>query len=87
MTPIKNQIVFKPLPSEEKSDSGFYIPENARAVNNKGVIVKVGEGTTKNPMRLKEGVIAYRTKDWGEPFFENNELFFLMDENAILATE
>lgn len=87
MNPIRTQIVFKPLPSDEKSDSGFFIPENARSINNKGIIVKVGAGTSKTPMRLKEGVVAYRVKDWGEPFIEKDELYFLMDESAILATE
>ena len=87
MQPIKNQIVFKPLPSAEKSDSGLFIPENARAVSNKGTITEVGRGTSQKPMRLKVGQTAFRVKDWGEGFIMDNELYFLMDESAILATE
>lgn len=84
---LHNQILFKPLPSEEKTDSGLFVPENAIAVSNKGIIAQVANGTKKRPMKLKEGQVAYRVKDWGNDIMINNELYFLMDENAILATE
>lgn len=87
MQPVRNQILFKPLPADEISLQGLFIPENAREVNNKGVIVKVGKGLPKRPMKLKEGDVCYRVKDWGEPLIANGELYFLMDENAILAKE
>lgn len=84
---LRNQILFKPLPANEVSISGLYIPENARAISNKGVIVKTGYGSLKNPMRLKNNQIVYRVKDWGEPIEVNGELHFMMDEKAIIATE
>lgn len=87
MKPILNQIIFKPFPSEEITESGFYVPENARQINNKGTIVSVGEGTKKRPMRLKEGMVGYRVKDWGLGFNMNGEIYFLMDEAAIIAIE
>lgn len=87
MKPTLSQILFKPLPSEEYSEAGLLIPETAREVNNKGTIVAVGNGTKKNPMRLKVGMVAHRVKDWGEPIIKDNELYFLMDERAIIAIE
>lgn len=87
MIPVKSQIVFKPLPSSEKTDSGLFIPETARQISNKGIIVSVGNGTTKRPMRLKEGMTAYRVASWGEGFVIDGEIYFLMEQDAILAIE
>jgi hypothetical protein len=38
-------------------------------------------------MRLKEGMVCYRVKDWGEPIELEGQLHFIMDEKAIIATE
>lgn len=87
MTPKGNNILFKPFASPEFSENGLLIPETARQPNNKGTIVKVGEGTKKQPMRLKEGMVGYRVKNWGEPIIIDNEIYYLMDERAIIAVE
>ncbi len=82
MTPILNQILFKPLPSDEISEFGLFIPETARKPSDKGIIVKVGRGTAKQPMTLKEGMTAFRVKDWGQEIMIGNELHFLMDSGT-----
>ena len=82
-----NKILFRPLPSNEVSQAGLYIPENAREISNKGIIVKTGAGTDKKLMRLKEGTVAYRVKDWGNEVEIDGQLHFIMDEQAIIATE
>lgn len=87
MTPIGNQILFKPLLSNEISEGGLFIPETARKPSNKGTIVLVAKGTSLKPMKLKEGMVVYRVKDWGQEIMINNELHFLMDQGAILAKE
>lgn len=87
MKPIRNQIVFKPFITEEKTNSGFFVPENARKPMDKGVIVAVGNGSKDRPMRLKKGQIAYRVHQWGTAFEMNGEKLYLMEDNAILATE
>lgn len=86
MTPIRNNILFKPLPSEEFIN-GLFIPESARKINDKGIVVKVGAGTEKRPMKLKEGMLAHRVKDWGQQILIDSELHFIMDEKAVLAIE
>ena len=87
MQPLHNNILFKPLPSNEVSEAGLFIPETARTPSDKGIIVKVGNGTEKRPMRLKEGTIAHRAKAWGTEVLIDGELHFIMDEGAILAIE
>ena len=82
-----NQILFRPFPATELNDFGLYIPETARKTSNKGVIAKTGKGSNKKPMRLEEGMVCYRVKDWGEPIELEGQLHFIMDEKAIIATE
>lgn len=86
MTPIKNQILVKPFPSDEVSEGGIFVPESARKTSHKMRIVKVGSGTKDKPMRLKEGQTAFRVKDWGTDVLIDGELHFLMEQDAILAT-
>lgn len=85
MTPIRNQILFKPFPPEEKSLGGIFVPESARQVNNKGTIVSVGNGTKARPMIFKPGTNAIRVRDWGEDVLIDGDLHFIMDMDSILA--
>lgn len=87
MNPVRTQVLFKPFPSEEYTLSGFFVPETAREINNKGTIVKVGAGTKGKPMKLKEGMTVYRVLNWGQEVIIDGQLHFLMDQNAILAAE
>lgn len=87
MTPIRNQILFKPFASEEISLGGIFVPESARKVNNKGVIKSVGVGTKSRPMKLKPGDKGIRVKDWGLEILIDGERHFIMDMDAIIALE
>ena len=83
--PIKSNILFKPFLTEEKTDGGLIIPDTVRGESDKGIIVKVGNGTKIKPMKLKEGMIAFRVHQWGEPIDDNGERFYLMEDAAIIA--
>jgi len=85
MTPIKNQILFKPFMVEEKTEGGIFVPDSFRAESDKGEIVAVGKGTKKNPMYLKKGDIGFRVHKWGTQVKINDESFYLMEDSAILA--
>lgn len=85
--PILQNIIVKPFKSEEVSDGGIFVPESYRSVNNKVMVVATGNGTIKKPMRLKEGDIGFRVKDWGEPMIIDGELHYLMDQAAIIALQ
>lgn len=87
MKPVLSQVLFKPFPSEDVTESGLFIPENARSISNKGTIVATGNGTKDKPMRLKVDDVVYRTKDWGTGFTLDGEIYFLMDEAAIIALD
>lgn len=83
--PIRNQLVFKPFLTDNITKSGFIIPDSCRKESSKGEIVAVGAGTVKTPMQFKGGEIVFRVKDWGTPFQENGETFYLMEQADIRA--
>jgi co-chaperonin GroES (HSP10) len=87
MTPIRNQVLVRPLPTEEVSEGGIFVPLSARKPSNKVMIVKTGNGTKDRPMNLKKGQVGYRVKDWGMDVMIDGELHFIMDSGAILATD
>jgi chaperonin GroES len=84
--PIRNQILVKAFKEDEMSSGGIIVPENARKDGNKVKIVAVGSGTPKRPMKLKPDMIGFRVTKWGVPIEENGELYYLMEDVAILAT-
>lgn len=85
MTPIRTQILFKPFPPDSVSTGGIIVPDSVQEVNNKGMIVKVGNGTKDKPMKLIPGQIGYRVKGWGLEIIIDGELHVIMDQDAILA--
>lgn len=86
LKPIRNQILVKAFKEDEMSSGGIIVPENARREGNRVRIVAVGSGTPRRPMKLKPDMIGFRVKDWGVPVEDNGELYYLMEDVAILAT-
>ena len=87
ITPVRNQVLVNPYPSDAVTVGGIIVPDNCKQISNKVRIVAVGGGTKDKPMRLKVGQTGFRVKDWGIEVLVNGELHFLMEDNAILAVE
>jgi chaperonin GroES len=86
MQPIRNNILVKPFDADNVSEGGIIVPDSVKKPSNKVMVIAVGNGTEKRPMKLRPGMIGYRTKDWGLEVIWNNELHYLMNDEAILAT-
>lgn len=84
--PIRNQVLVKAFKEDEVSAGGIIVPESLRKYGCRVEIIDVGSGTKNRPMKLKKGEIGFRVKDWGVPVEDNGELYYLMDDKAILAT-
>jgi chaperonin GroES len=80
--PIRSQILIRPCESDNVSVGGIIIPDNAKKTSNKGVVVAIGSMVK----HLKEGQEVFRVKDWGTEVEHDGGKFFLMNEDAILAT-
>jgi len=87
LRPIRNQVLIKLFPGDEKSAGGIIVAESFRAESNKGEVIAVGNGTKKDKMQFKKGDIVYRVQNYGEPFDIGGERFYMMDQNTILAKE
>jgi chaperonin GroES len=85
--PIRNNIVVKPFPPDEKTTGGIFVPESCREENNKVLIVAVGDGLKDKPMNLKAGQVGFRVKGHKAAEIEiDGELHLIMEQEAILAT-
>ena len=83
IVPIRKQLLFKPFPSNDTTDSGFFIPESCQKPSNKGTVISVGN-MVKN---VRAGEVVYRTKDWGQIIEENGVTYYIMDEDSIKAID
>lgn len=83
--PIRDQVLIKPFPSENKSEGGIWVPDSFAEVNNKAWVVAVGNGVVGKPMRFEAGMVVYRVKSWGVPIEIDGDIHYLMEDSAILA--
>lgn len=82
---LHDNILVRPYPSEEISEGGILVPENAREVSNKMKVVAVGNGTKKRPMMFKEGDTAFRVNGCGTEVLINGELHFIVKASWLIA--
>ncbi len=53
--PLKDRVIIKPSPADEKTEGGLIIPEEAKDPPVKGEVVAVGPGTKDVPMDVTVG--------------------------------
>lgn len=88
MIPVKENVLFKPFKGEEKSEGGILVPEAYQKISDKGIVVAVGSGSKRKPMRLKAGQVAYRVHGWStSEVMIDGELHYLMNQDAIIALQ
>lgn len=83
MQPIRDIVLVKPLKRNNISEGGLFIPDTVNQVSNKVEVVAVGNRVKQ----LKQGMVCFRVKDWGEPVEHKSELHYLMTENSIIAIQ
>jgi chaperonin GroES len=87
MQPIRNTVLVKPILGESVTASGIIVPDSFKKDSDRVEIVAVGNGTKDKPMKLKKGDIGYRVSEWGNEVEINGEVFYLMEDNAIIALD
>jgi co-chaperonin GroES (HSP10) len=85
MKPIRDFVLVRPFMADEITEGGLFIPEGFRERSCKAKVVSTGKGTAKIKMEAKKDDVIFHIKGAGEPVVENNELFFLIRHNDILA--
>lgn len=84
--PIRNQVLVKAMKEDEVSAGGIIVPEHLRKDGAKVEIIAVGDGTPQKPMTLKPGMVGFRVDDWGIPIEDEGTTYYIMHQDAILAT-
>lgn len=87
MKPIGQNILVKPLPSDDITEGGIIVPDYVKKRGTKAKVIAVGSGDKKNPMLVKEGAVCWHVINAGTEIEENGELFVLMHQHNILGFE
>ncbi|GIV58507.1 MAG: 10 kDa chaperonin [Rhodothermaceae bacterium] len=87
--PLGDRVVVKPLPAEEKTASGLFIPDTAKEKPQRGTVVAVGPGRVENgtkiEMSVKEGDTVLYGKYAGTEIRLGDEEYLIMRESDILG--
>jgi chaperonin GroES len=83
--PIRDNIVVQAFPSDEISDGGIFVSEAHREVSCKMKVIAVGNGTKKEPMKLKQGDVVFRVKGMGTEIEINKQTYFIVKQSWLIA--
>jgi chaperonin GroES len=90
MRPLGDRVIIKPLPQEEITKGGVYLPDTAKEKPMQGEVIAVGTGKilengTKVPMEVKQGEKVLYGKYSGTEVKIEGEEYLIVKESEILA--
>ena len=80
--PLADRVLVKRVQSDEKTESGLFIPEAAKEKAQQGDVIAVGLGRKDNPLTVKVGDKVFFGKYSGT---EVSKDFLIMKEDEILG--
>jgi len=88
--PLGDRVVIRPMPKEEVSKGGIFLPDTAKEKPQEGKIIAVGPGRltedgTRIAMEVKKGDKVLYSKYAGTEFKLDDEELIIMRESDILA--
>lgn len=90
LKPLGDRVVLKPVPKEEQTKSGIFLPDTAKEKPQEGLIISVGPGKlddkgVRHPVDVKEGQKVLYAKYAGTEFKVDGEEYLILSEKDILA--
>jgi chaperonin GroES len=90
LKPLGDRVVVKPMPREEMTKSGIYLPDTAKEKPQEGEIVAVGPGRMTDEgklvaMTVKVGDKVLYAKYAGTEYKQGDEEYLICTEKDILA--
>jgi len=91
LRPLADRVVVKPVPKEEKTKAGVYLPDTAaKEKPQEGTIIAVGPGRllddgTRVPVDVAVGDRVLFAKYAGSEFKYDDEEFIIISEKDIMA--
>ncbi len=88
--PLGERVIVKPVPSEEKTKSGLYIPDNAKERPQQGEVIAVGSGRlldngTRVAIDLKAGDTVLFSKFAGTEVKLDGEEYLILREADVIG--
>ncbi len=77
---LRNLIAVKPFASDNISEGGIYVPDNAKERSCKAKVIAVG-----NKTKLKIGDTVWHIKNAGQELIKNGEIIYLMPDKEVLG--
>ena len=91
LTPLRDKVIVKPAPAEEKTKSGIVLPDSAKEKPVEGTVIAVGTGEISNgqrfPLEVKVGDKVIYSKYGGTEVKVDNEEYVILSERDILAVK
>ena len=90
LKPLGDRVVIKPLPREEMTKSGIYLPDTAKEKPQEGTVVAVGPGRMTDDgklvaMTVKVDDRVLYAKYAGTEYKEEDNEYLIVSEKDILA--
>jgi len=90
LKPLADRVVIKPLPREEMTKSGIYLPDTAKEKPQEGTIVAVGPGRMTDdgklvPMTVKVNERVLYAKYAGTEYKQDDVEYLICAEKDVLA--
>lgn len=85
LKPLADRVLVLPMPAEEKTASGLFIPDSAKEKPQKGTVVAVGKGNKDEAMTVKVNDVVLYTKYGGTTLEIDGETYLMMRESDIMA--
>ena len=85
LVPIGERVILKPEKKEKKTESGIYIPEDAREDKKIANVVRVGKDEDGNDLPLKEGDKVVYSGYSNEEIEIGDEKYVIVDFENIVA--
>jgi len=89
LVPLRDKVIVKPEPAEEKTKSGIVLPDSAKEKPVEGTVIAVGSGEISNgqrfPLEVKIGDKVIYSKYGGIEVKIENEEYVILSERDILA--
>ena len=83
--PIEDRVLILPEEAEVKTETGIYIPEEAKEIPHAGVIKAIGSGTKDRPMQRKVGERVVYSKYASTEIKYQGKEYVLVNTKDILA--
>lgn len=90
LEPLGDRVIIKPIPREEMTKGGIYIPDTAKEKPQEGEVVAVGPGKVgddgkRQPMEVKKGDRVMYARYAGTELKEDDDEYIILRESDVLA--